>query len=412
MSESACSVGLVGYGVDTLVLNVRYTDKQLEPCKRELDEALQAVLDELQQQARAKEGDGEPVVSPWMFHGLPLLAEPSGAGRQWRWRLSCRWLALVVSPGKFNDIIAQVRFAAEYLWCMPWLGDAISEVHGLLRSIFGQYIHLQVSEVHLCADVMGYDFSSVDYEQAFVSRSRLHGAVYGAGVDEVLTSNRRVSSLCFSTHGAPISATIYDKTLEIAQKSHKTWFYDYWKREKPGCVVWDGVSPVWRVEVRFRRAFLRNLKQPIEGPYEFLSLPRALWLYAVGQPGGDVDGLPDGWLRHVVPTDDTNHSRWPVHPVWLLIQSAFAEEATADLGPVVRERIRQVNVERGLAAVIGYCSTLAAWLGGEYASTDTDVSLVLHWLSEAGVSYLDERERVFVEEVKKKQVLYGVCENA
>jgi len=96
----------------------------------------------------------------------------------------------------------------------------------------------------------------------------------------------------------------------------------------------------------------------------------------------------------------------------LLIQSAFAEEATADLGPVVRERIRQVNVERGLAAVIGYCSTLAAWLGGEYASTDTDVSLVLHWLSEAGVSYLDERERVFVEEVKKKQVLYGAYENA
>jgi len=27
-----------------------------------------------------------------------------------------------------------------------------------------------------------------------------------------------------------------------------------------------------------------------------------LWFYAVGHVGGGEDGLPDGWLRYVVPT--------------------------------------------------------------------------------------------------------------
>ncbi len=34
------SAKLLSYGIDTLVLNVRYTDKNLQPVKRELDEAL------------------------------------------------------------------------------------------------------------------------------------------------------------------------------------------------------------------------------------------------------------------------------------------------------------------------------------------------------------------------------------
>lgn len=74
---------------------------------------------------------------------------------------------------------------------------------------------------------------------------------------------------------------------------------------------------------------------------------------------------------------------------------------------MVRQRIREKNVERGIVATIGYISTLAAWLGGDYVDQDADVSLMLHWLSEAGLEYLESKQRNFLEEVRKKQKRYG-----
>ena len=61
----------------------------------------------------------------------------------------------------------------------------------------------------------------------------------------------------------------------------------------------------------------------IENAYDLMERLPLLWSYAVGHVGGGVDGLPDGWLRYVVPTEDTNRSRWPVHPDWQVIQTAF-----------------------------------------------------------------------------------------
>ncbi len=42
------TVKLVAYGVDTLLLNVRYCDKNNQPVKQELAEGLACELDELQ----------------------------------------------------------------------------------------------------------------------------------------------------------------------------------------------------------------------------------------------------------------------------------------------------------------------------------------------------------------------------
>src|SRR5207248_4562255 len=97
-----------------------------------------------------------------------------------------------------------------------------------------------------------------------------------------------------------------------------------WRQERNGHPGWDGESDVWRVEFRFKRDFLHTLKPPIEGAYDLLDQFKPLWDYAAGRLTGGEDGLPDGWLRYVIPTEDTNRSRWPVHPDWQAIQSAFA----------------------------------------------------------------------------------------
>jgi hypothetical protein len=56
-------VKFVGHGVDTLVLNVCYADKQFQPIKQELNADLQDELNSLQGEARLNE-------SP--LHGGPL----------------------------------------------------------------------------------------------------------------------------------------------------------------------------------------------------------------------------------------------------------------------------------------------------------------------------------------------------
>jgi len=48
-------VKIVGRGVDTLVLNISYTDKQFQPVKQELVQELQDELSVLQNEARENE---------------------------------------------------------------------------------------------------------------------------------------------------------------------------------------------------------------------------------------------------------------------------------------------------------------------------------------------------------------------
>jgi hypothetical protein len=166
------------------------------------------------------------------------------------------------------------------------------------------------------------------------------------------------------------------------------------------------------VEFRFKREFLHNLKTPIEDAYDLLEQWKPLWEYAAGCIVGGDDGLPDGWLRYVLPSEeDTNRSRWPVHPAWVVVQSAFSQAVELGLGPVVRQRIREKNLERGVSSTIGYVSTLAAWLGGDYAAPDADVSLTLQWLYKEGMEYLDEKGREFYKEVCRKQKLYASDDN-
>ncbi len=152
--------------------------------------------------------------------GVLLFVEPHGAGKQWRWLLTCRLLSVAVSRGRFNDLIAQVRFSSEFLWSQECTGDALYRVHDFLMSIFGESIHLQVSEIHLCADVVGYDFSQCDYETLFVTLIRKNEALFG--VDSVSLNCHRVATLAFSKHKAPLSCAIYNKSLELAFRNLKS----------------------------------------------------------------------------------------------------------------------------------------------------------------------------------------------
>ena len=173
------------------------------------------------------------------------------------------------------------------------------------------------------------------------------------------------------------------------------------------------------MEFSFKREALHELRQTvgeqvrfhgIEDAYDLPERLPVLWAYAVGQPEAEAAG----WLRCVVPGSDLNRSRWPTHPVWQVIQGAFlaSEELPANFGEIVRKRWERHNIDEGIAAVVGYLSSLAAWAGGELSSEMVDLSVVLHWLAEEGEKYLQRLDRDFAREVLRKRSKFGVVKQA
>jgi len=229
--------------------------------------------------------------------------------------------------------------------------------------------------------------------------------------------------------------------------SGKTWCADLWRAHG-----WDGTSPVWRVEFRWKREALHTLKQEgvfhgIKSVADLKERLSFLWTYSAGHVQGGTDGVPDGWLRYVAPSADRNPARWPVHLAWLVVQSAFTAEThlavqtttgevvaypvSLPLADLIRDRHYQQNSKRLAQQVGGCCSTLAAYLTPREQQEPLDLFGVFEWLfdqlpmfaapevatqAEAeGLSPEEVRSLVasrfaaaFAERVQDKQVRYGM----
>lgn len=406
---------IVNAGVDTLVMNAFHTDEHGKPIKRDLDGLLQKQLDVWKQEAQQAHDD---VPTSLTFNDAVLHMCPNGAGRgQWPWMMKTQDITLYVSGGHWNSI-ASVRFGSQYLWSRQCLLDAIISGQIFLDALFQDELYLQVSSVDLCADVVGWDdVEHLDRREHFVSRSRKRGIYEESGWDEGVGARDYALGLKrtgfdFSRDGkssSGLSCRIYDKTREI-KKSGKGWCCDLWNVR--GWSEEDG--PVWRTEFVYKREALHELMQEggfwgIEDVYDLVDRLPVMWAYAAGQVEGGPDGLPDGWLRCVVPSSDKNRSRWPTHPVWQVIQGAFTQEMEVppQFGKIVRKRWEEHNVSKGVEAVMGYLTSLAAWVGGDLSSDGVDLSVVLHWLNEVGAEYLERVERDFSAEVQRKRLKFG-----
>lgn len=464
LQEQAVRVRLLGVNPDTLVVNVLPVDMTGEIVKRPLLDSLQAELDQWKELAQ---NEDEPVPTRWVFEGSNLFMLDK-AGAPFKWILEHPKIKVAISRGVRLPLLGEVRFSSEYLWAYKHdLSKAVSDVWLFLTQIFGDNITLQPSAVDLAVDFTGWDVGSSPLEvlrSRFISRATSDDAIPGGfnedgmidGPDRIKRRWRRTTGLPFGLHTSPVSCLLYDKTHEIRYHSkEKTWFYDLWSVEKDE----DGrpVQPVWRLELRFRRKALHEGE--IETVWQLLERVPELWAYGVGHVGGDTDGLPDGWLRYVMPTPDTNRSRWPVHPVWQVLQSAFSPDgpaapdapagsptpgapapasAVADapvpdlaasaLAPVVnvsrfqRRRKREVNMERGIAAISGWAGTIEAWRQnfacehplGQSSDVETDLSDTFHFLYREVQAYQEKMEqkkkkKSFSEQVYKKRGVYHLA---
>ena len=132
---------VVGANIDTWLINV----------KGKLPDRLAEELDFLKE--ASQEAD-EDIPTRWSFAGETLFIRAHGSGRQWRWILHCPSLHLDIGRGKLNHIIGKARLSAAFLWEHE-VGEALHLLYSFLAGVYGDSFTLQVSEVHLCADIAG-----------------------------------------------------------------------------------------------------------------------------------------------------------------------------------------------------------------------------------------------------------------
>ena len=133
-----------------------------------------------------------------------------------------------------------------------------------------------------------YDFDVAQLKpDQFLSRARKDGS---------WRENKSVQTLQFGT--GDIVLRVYDKVAEIEQQSLKSWFYE----------IWGTFTNVTRVEFQVRGDRLRQGGiRTIQDLADF--------------QGDLLRELVQNHSSLRIPNEDSNSSRWPVHPLWQALHS-------------------------------------------------------------------------------------------
>lgn len=413
-------------GIDTWYLNRIDADGLPVHLRRELDE--------YQQQAKASDAE---VDTCWIYDGVPLkmyragVSAAQGGGASWAYLLRNGSLILRIRRKPLGGIIAQVQFSSECLWRLTPL-EALNQVDAFIKGMWGQtHGEWQNSQVHLCHDVM---HATIDLEQLdrYVSRSRtqaifdaahaeieqrlghdmeaypgldwneVYGGDEGFFVDplfalgdaldlvqepveerqvSVYRWGRRISGIAWS-QGGNISLVQYLKTLEI-QRTGKQHMVPLWQEKG-----YTGSEQVVRNEARLRRGAIRSLRVPgcprgaLDNPWTFLEHLQEVWALVVGEPYPDPTSPASAWIRRVIPTEDSNRSRWPTDPAWQVIQAASFTAPSKEVRHLVRETQMTKDVDRRVQAMYGTLVSAVALTvpDGERWDVSMAVGQVVPWL--------------------------------
>ncbi len=131
---------------------------------------------------------------------------------------------------------------------------------------------------------------------------------------------------------------VYNKCDEIQESSAKTWFYDLWGRD----------ADVWRIEWQVRKEWLKTI-----GIRTFEDLKE--------RQGDLLRVLVNDHTTLRIKTDDSNRSRWPVHPLWQDLQTHAAQMEglgvvrELDVPAMLDERMMRITI-----SLYGYMKRIAA----------------------------------------------------
>lgn len=388
-------------GVDTLYLNAYYADpERYIRMNKPLDESLEEVFTEMQQRAKTT---GEQVSTPWKLDEQELHMLSHGSGKQWHWILRNDLINIQIGKGDHRGLIAHVRVSSEYLWRVNALPLTLGVVNGLANRVFGHEMVMVPSAIDVCADIANWPMTSINH-LALVARARKcrtkfeEESLYVSG--EQTWNGRKLGTLYVGMRTSPVHGKLYDKLKEIKDGGNKkSWFHDLYKRNG-----WDGAAPVTRLEVSFKREALSDLDMLTD--FDLMHNLKGLWAYAVGSE------TVKPWLRYTVPTGDSHNWRWPLHPVWSVVQHAFDALSEQPARELIRIKKQQVSIDAATASIAGYVSSRTVWQceRDEVPVDNMALETALVDLQEAIEKRFEEKGVTFQELLQTKRYRYYLRE--
>jgi len=157
-----------------------------------------------------------------------------------------------------------------------------------------------VSRADLFLDFVCADNLAMIEQPDWITRANLMAKYYDCRLTEPFTG-------WVIGMGGNLHARLYEKVIEIVNKSHKTYLFELWQANG-----WQVGEKVWRMEFQTEKQTLKELG--IITLSDLLNQQAALWHY-----------LTHDWLRLSIPNpNDTKRDRWPNHPLWDAIARVYA----------------------------------------------------------------------------------------
>lgn len=148
--------------------------------------------------------------------------------------------------------------------------------------------------------------------------------------------NGKVQTFQFGT--GEVRLRVYNKCDEIEEKSHKTWFYELWGIDQG----------VWRIEWQARKQIMRFVGiRTFEGLRE--------------RQGDLLRLLVNQHTSLRIKTNDSNRSRWPLHPLWQdLVEQVNKMEGLGVIRELDRDALLDERLARIGVSIYGYMKRVAA----------------------------------------------------
>lgn len=238
--------------------------------------------------------------------------------------------------------MAYVKISSEYLThLLP--AEAESRLSAILSQLGVLESTANVSRIDMFVDFISYQDMEAWRREAWVT--------HAASVNAYSIDNRFTGWAIGL--GGVVAARLYDKLFEI-QKSKKDYLKPLWE-----IAGWHEGDPIWRLEFELKRQFL--IQKDLAKLTEVLANLNGLWSYVTTE-----------WLKLTIPNlNDTNQTRWPIHPLWLALSSVDWETSGGELQP----RFNNTRAPNKEAALNRAFTALTTWMA---VNGYTDYELAIH----------------------------------
>jgi hypothetical protein len=360
---------VLSHGVDTLVLALDIFWKSevffqaLAELRTEAEESEEPVTGKI----AGPEGEAD-----WVFCISPYGKEG------YQWMLTSEEYSLKVgnwlAPQTRPSVMVEIR--SETLW-IHGVDESVQRVLGLLRQVGGRIEMVKLSRIDLCVDLLMPD-------ELWRDDIRHHCNTRARKIDPHY-SNLKLTG--FSIGRGDISARLYDKWLEITEKSQKWWMMDIWGDDVLLSIA-DGYKAI-RTEFQLRRTALREL-----GINEYEQLEAGLpyiWHTCTNK-----------WLK-LVDDVDKHPARQKLLPWWSTVQDGFAGSQQAT--PLIRAKAISEEKDRLVNQLMGFVAAITGLhLQGEQLAKDEVLDVQSHVQAViADVCTMGWDDVTFTQKVKQNQ---------